>query len=86
MTVEQIRRYLQAQPFEPFAVYLADGRVLSASHPESVVLSASGRTADIYDSNFRTFETVDCLLIVSLRTLADFELRRPRNQVTPDAP
>ena len=80
MTVEQLRRYLRAEPFRPFAVYLADRRVLSVMHPEAMLLSRSGRTADVYDRTFETFETIDCLLIVSLRNLVEFELGRPKRR------
>jgi hypothetical protein len=76
MTVQQIRRYLSAAPFRPFAVYLADGRICSVMHPDLLLLSSSGRTADIY-SDLHSFETVDCLLIVSLRAYSEVELRRP---------
>jgi len=76
MTVQQIRRYLYAAPFRPFAVYLADGRICTVMHPDLLLLSASGRTADIY-SDLHLFETVDCLMIVSLRAYSDAELHRP---------
>ncbi len=76
MTVQQIRRYLYAAPFRPFAGYLADGRICSVMHPDLLLLSPSGRTADIY-SDLHAFETVDCLLIVNLRAYSELELRRP---------
>lgn len=76
MTVEQIRRYMDTKPFRPFAVNLADARALFVEHPERLVLSNSGRTADIYGP-FGVFETVDCLLVVSLRIISDMERRRP---------
>jgi hypothetical protein len=74
MTVEQLRRYLRHEPFMPFAIHLADCRALLVRHPEVMVLSNSGRTADVH-SEFDEFETIDCLLIVSLRQLAEIEIR-----------
>lgn len=78
MTVEQFRRYLKT-PFRPFAIYLADGRILSVMHPELLSFSSSGRTADVH-TFFRRFETIDILLVVSLRQLSDMELRNPFNR------
>jgi len=33
MTVDQLRAQLQAQPFKPFNICLADGRSIPVSHP-----------------------------------------------------
>ena len=77
MTVEQLRRYLRHEPFVPFAIHLADRRTLFVRHPEAMVLSHSGRTADVH-SEFDEFETIDCLMIVSLRQLAEIEIRGTR--------
>jgi hypothetical protein len=66
MTIEQLRKMLQARPFEPFDVHMADGRSLPVEHPEFLALSPAGRTISVglADGNF---EIVDLLLATSLR-------------------
>ncbi len=40
--IEDIRRYYQAAPFEPFDVRMSDGRVYAVDHPEFLHLSRNG--------------------------------------------
>jgi len=70
MTVEAIRRVHQARPFEPFIIYVADGRELTIRHPENIALTPQGRTIliGLPDENF---EIVDLLLVTGLRTLKE---------------
>ena len=39
MTVDQLRRMHQARPFQPFEIYLADGRSIAVDHPELLAIS-----------------------------------------------
>jgi hypothetical protein len=66
MTIEQLQRVHSARPFQPFDIYLADGRVLSVEHPEFLLRSQSGRTIAVARPD-DTIETVDLLLVVSLK-------------------
>ena len=68
MTTEHMRRLLDARPFEPFAVHLADQRQFRVAHPEVAVLWRSGRTIIVMNDD-RTPEIIDMLLVTSLRVL-----------------
>jgi hypothetical protein len=65
MTIEQLRRAHRAQPFEPFALHLADGRKIDVAHPEFLAEFASGRTV-IVTLPDDTWEVIDLLLVTSL--------------------
>lgn len=65
MTSEQIRRVLNAQPFQPFTVHLADGRKLPVTHQEFLALAPSGRTMIVYELN-DSFHIIDLLLVTDL--------------------
>lgn len=67
MTIEAFRKYWATKPFQPFAIHLADGRWLPVKHPENVAMSQSGRTVAVLDLNVDAFETVDLLLVTSLK-------------------
>jgi hypothetical protein len=75
MTVEQLRKYYSAQPFQAFDIYTADSRVLTVEHPERLAISQSGRTIAVARPD-DTIETVDLLLVVSLKRRANGAARR----------
>jgi hypothetical protein len=78
MTIEQVRRLYSARPFRAFDVHLADSRTLSVEHPEQLAISPSGRTIHIAHAD-DTVETVDMLLVVSLKPRPNgTQRRRPR--------
>lgn len=79
MTTEQLRRILQAQPFRPFDIHLADGRSLPVEHPEAVAITPPGRTIGVGLAD-DTIEIVDLLLVTSLKPRSDGARRRRRNQ------
>jgi hypothetical protein len=66
MTLEQLRTLHQARPFQPFDVYLADGRVLTIEHPEILAIVPPGRTIFVGHAD-GTSEFVDLLLVTSLK-------------------
>jgi hypothetical protein len=66
MTIEQLRRMHQARPFQPFDIYLADGRSLPVGHPEVLAISPPGRTIGVGLQD-GTIEVVDLLLVTSLK-------------------
>lgn len=52
MTTEDVKRLLQANPFEPFEIRLVDGRVLIVRHPDFVLFPPkSFRTMHVFDQN-----------------------------------
>lgn len=67
MTIEQLRRFHQAQPFQPFRIHLADSRHVHVTHPEVMLISQSGRTFVVEING--AFEVIDLLLLVSLELL-----------------
>lgn len=79
MNVEQVRRMLQAQPFQPFEIYLADGRSLPVDHPEFLAITPPGRTISI-GLNDGTFEIVDLLVVTSLKPKANGTRRVKRKK------
>ncbi len=65
MTVEQVRKVYEAQPFRPFRLHLADGRELQVLSREFLAFSPSGRTIFIYHPD-ESFDIVDLLLVTDL--------------------
>jgi hypothetical protein len=78
MTIEQLRQLHSARPFKPFDIHLADGRTLSVEHPELLAMSPSGRVIHVGHPD-DTFETIDMILVVSLKPWPNgTHRRRPR--------
>jgi hypothetical protein len=44
MTTDKIKELLGAKPFKPFRIHVADGEVLSVTHPELMWITPGGRT------------------------------------------
>jgi hypothetical protein len=65
MTTQQLREMLQAQPFQPFDIHMADGRSFPVRHPELVIITPGGRTIGVavHDD---AIAIVDLLLVTSL--------------------
>jgi hypothetical protein len=66
MDLNGIREALRQQPFEPFAIRLADGRSLPVHHPEFVAVGER-RAVVIGDKDSWTW--IEPLLVVSLDSL-----------------
>jgi hypothetical protein len=67
MVIEKLRSLHQAQPFQPFDMYLADGRVLHVAHPELLAIMPPGRAVILAHAD-GNFEIIDLLLVVSLKS------------------
>ena len=65
MTIDQIRRLYEAQPFRPFVLHLADGREIPVAHREFMASAPSGRTVIVFQPD-DTFNIVDLLLVTDL--------------------
>ncbi|HTU91521.1 MAG TPA: hypothetical protein VMF69_15670 [Gemmataceae bacterium] len=79
MTIEQLRQMYSAKPFRAFDLHLADGRTVGVEHPELLAISPSGRTILVGHAD-DTFETIDLLLVVSLKPRPEgSHRRRPRS-------
>lgn len=57
---------LQAAPFQPFDIHLADGQALTVPHPEMIAITSGGRTIGVATSD-EVIEIVDLLLVTSLK-------------------
>jgi len=79
MTIEQLREMHQARPFQPFDIYLADGRTLPVHHPEFLAQSPTDRTIAVSKPN-DAIEIVDLLLVVSLKPRPQSPPRRGRQR------
>lgn len=65
MTSVQLREMVNAQPFRPLDIHLADGRKVHVKHPEFIATSPSGRTAIVFYED-EAFEIIDVLHITSI--------------------
>jgi hypothetical protein len=65
MTIEQIRKVYEAQPFQPFIIHLADGREVPVRHREFIMAAPSGRTIVVALED-GTFDIIDLLLVTDL--------------------
>lgn len=65
MTIEQLRNALQARPFQPFTIHLADGRYFPVPHPDFLSHSPGGRTIIVYHGG-EAFSIIDLLLVTEL--------------------
>ena len=66
MTIQEIQRLLEARPFEPFRVLVADGKEYDVIHPEHLAQSPSGRLITI-GLNDDSFVTLDLLLVAGIQ-------------------
>lgn len=65
MTIEQLRHFYNAQPFQPFVMHLADGRTIPVHHREFMASAPSGRTVTVYQPD-DTMNVIDLLLVTDL--------------------
>jgi hypothetical protein len=70
MTIDRVRKLHRAQPFQPFDIYLADGRSVAVNHPEMLAFSLPGRTIAVGVAD-GTIEIFDLLLVTSLKPRAN---------------
>ena len=62
MMIEQFKSALHANPFRPFTIHMADGRVFLIKHRDFVSRSPSGRTIVVH-SDDDSFSVLDLLLM-----------------------
>ena len=71
--LEQNCRYLSAKPFEPFALQIADGRVLTVSSPDGLWVTPRGGLCYWHQED-DTMERINLLLVTGVRgTLSHVE-------------
>ena len=75
MTIEQFRTTLHQQPFKPFSIRMADGRVFEIRHPDFVAHAPTGRTVIVMQSD-ESYSVLDLLL------MSEIEVAAPNGQQT----
>jgi hypothetical protein len=65
MTLEQVRSFYNAVPFQPFVIHLADGREIPVLSREFIMASPTGRILVVYQPD-DTFNWIDLLLVTDL--------------------
>jgi hypothetical protein len=65
MTIEKVRAFYEATPFQPFVIHLADGRALKVQSPEFLATAPSGRTITVYQPD-DSLNVIDLLLVTDL--------------------
>ena len=73
MTNDQLKQMLNAEPFRPFIIHLADGREVAVDHREFVMSPPQGRTIAVCQKD-------DTCNIIDLLLLTDLEIRPPKKQ------
>jgi hypothetical protein len=68
MTSDQLRDMINARPFAPFVMHMADGRNVEVNHPEMIAYTG-GPIAAIMKADDRV-EIVDLLLVPSIEAKA----------------
>lgn len=51
MNAEEIRQQIQAGPFRPFYLHVADGRQIAVVHHDLAIVSPAGRFVDVYQAD-----------------------------------
>lgn len=79
MTIEQMRKLYDAQPFHPFVIHLADGREIAVSSREFIMAAPSGRTVVVATPD-DTFNIIDLLLVTDLELKSMSNGAKPRRR------
>ena len=72
MTIEQLRKAVNARPFRPFTISLADGRAFRVRSPEYIFLPPKAQRTFIVAESAEDYNIIDLLLVTSI----DFNGRR----------
>ena len=64
MTIHQILRLREKQPFEPFRIVTADGSRYDVHHPENLALTGNGRIIVVAMREYAA--TLDLLLVTGI--------------------
>jgi hypothetical protein len=64
MTIQQIQRLRERQPFEPFRIVTADGSRYDVRHPENLATTGNGRIIVVAMHDYAA--TLDLLLVTGI--------------------
>ena len=68
MNSDAVLRFLLNQPFEPYVLFLVDGRTILVNHPEIATVGRFALSLRVVDESGRP-ELIDVGLIVSMKTV-----------------
>lgn len=71
MTIEQIRKAYKREPFEPFAMFLADGRILPVPHQEFMYIAPKNERTVFVADDEGVVESVDLPRVGSIKPLTN---------------
>jgi hypothetical protein len=71
MTIEQITDAMQAQPFRPFELHLADGRTFRVPHPEYIARVGQGHVVIVTSPDSEHSEFIDLLMVTTLTRILE---------------
>ena len=66
MTGKKFREHMNARPFRPYTVCLADGQALKVVHPDFVAGAQDGREATVHGEK-GGYNLIDLLLVTAIR-------------------
>ena len=73
--LERIRELYWAKPFQPFTIYLADGRSVAVSHPELMAIGPAGRTISVYQLD-NSLSTINLSLVTDVNLKSEIPTSR----------
>jgi hypothetical protein len=79
MTLEQVKSFYKAEPFQPFVIHLADGRQIPVLSREFIMAAPSGRILIVCQPD-DTFNWIDLLLVTDLEVKPSFNGGRKRRK------
>jgi hypothetical protein len=79
MTIQQIQRLRQQQPFEPFRIVAADGSRYDVRHPENLAITGNGRIIVVAMHDYAA--TLDLLLVTESSNPSAQAKRHPAEDV-----
>ena len=82
-TINQIRQALIARPFQPFTMYLADGRTCFVKHPDFVAVPPTPRRREIVYWLDGEMQLIDSNLIVSIMMPSVDQSQQSQGTTTP---
>lgn len=65
MTIDAIKESVHTEPFHPFGMRLADGKVVKVGHPDYIAFGPKGRTVVVYGQD-DSFRIVDVMLVTAI--------------------
>lgn len=66
MTSQELRAVMQAIPFRPFIIRMADGRSFEVRHPDFLLVGPNGRTAFAFGPSGNEFSILGVLLMTEI--------------------